>query len=182
MTFLFRVWTCALILLSMATHASASSDTQANDAPTGFANFIGTWTLKDDKFEQVWDGQTVERITIPNHITVCTTVTTASSVSCSVDANGFTGQIFWVADESRKTLHHLSHFGEHRLGVGTGTISPEGQLTNRITFTDEPDGTYRIYEYRWVTPDEYEMMSHQYNAEGELTGNYYTGTFLRVER
>lgn len=175
------LWLCTATLLTLTGTALASSETKLADTSTGFNNFVGTWTLKDDKFEQVWDGQTVERITIPNHITVCTSVTTASSVSCSVDANGLTGQIFWVADESRKTLHHLSHFGDRRLGVGTGTISPEGNLTNRITFTDEPDGTYRLYEYKWITPDEYWMMSRQYNADQELTGNYYAGTFVRVK-
>ena len=162
----------------LAAHASESPP--ASEVPVGFSNFVGTWTLKNDEFRAVWDGETEEAMTIPNHITVCTSETTASSVSCAVDGGGLTGQIFWVADDARQTLQHLSHFGETRRGVGTGSIAGDGSLTNRIVFSDEPDGTYRIYQYSWVTPDEYIMMSRQYGADDTPTGNWYGGTFVRV--
>ena len=168
------------IAASLSSSAIASDTAPGDDAPVGFAAFIGTWTLEDDAFSIVWDGQTVETQTIPNHITVCTSETTASSVSCAVDGGGLAGQIFWVADETRRSLHHLSHFGERRRGVGTGRIAPDGSLTNRVVFSDEPQGTYRIYEYRWTGPDRYTMMSRQYAADGTPTGNYYAGTFIRV--
>lgn len=160
---------------------SPGSQALAGDASeSGFSQFLGVWILKDDRFQQVWDGKTVETLSIPNHMTQCTTANTFSSVSCAVDAGGFKGQIFWVADPAHKTLHHLSHFGESRTGVGTGQIDTEGNLINRIAFTDEPDGTYRIYEYDWVSDDEYTMMSRQFNADDEPTGNWYGGTFVRV--
>lgn len=175
-----------LCLAVFSTLTASSAFAQATDtqpvaqAPSGFSNFVGTWTLKDDKFEQVWDGYTVETLSISNHMTVCATVTTASSLSCTVNAGDLTGQIFWVTDEERRTLHHLSHFGETRLGVGTGTIDGAGNLKNRVTFADEPEGTYRIYEYQWVSEDEYWMMSRQYDVDDQPTGNYYAGTFIRV--
>jgi hypothetical protein len=145
----------------MPSLANASDEDKVLQEPAGFSNFIGTWTLKDDKFELVWDGETVESLDIPNHITVCTSETT-------------------VADDQRRTLHHLSHFGENRMGVGTGTISSEGNLKNRIVFSDEPEGTYRIYEYVWISPDEYHMMSRQYGVDDTPTGNWYGGTFVRM--
>ena len=126
------------IAASLSSSAIASDTAPGDDAPVGFAAFIGTWTLEDDAFTIVWDGQTVETQTIPNHITVCTSETTASSVSCAVDGGGLAGQIFWVADETRRSLHHLSHFGERRRGVGTGRIAPDGSLANRVVFSDEP--------------------------------------------
>ena len=180
MRLLHLALSAALMTASMPSLANASDEDKVLQEPAGFSNFIGTWTLKDDKFELVWDGETVETLDIPNHITVCTSETTASSVSCAVDGGGLQGQIFWVADDQRRTLHHLSHFGENRMGVGTGTISSEGNLKNRIVFSDEPEGTYRIYEYVWISPDEYHMMSRQYGVDGTPTGNWYGGTFVRM--
>ncbi|MGB3456572.1 MAG: hypothetical protein WBG08_07095 [Litorimonas sp.] len=167
--------------LIFGNHAAQAADPETAE-PRGFAAFVGTWTLKDDLFRQVWDGETVETLTIPNHITVCRSVTTTSSLSCTVDAGGLQGQIFWVADDERHTLQHLSHFGERRMGVGTGTVSAAGDLENRIVFSDEPEGTYRIYEYDWVGEDEYTMMSRQYGEDGDPTGNWYGGSFVRIDR
>ncbi|MGB6230907.1 MAG: hypothetical protein WBF53_12380 [Litorimonas sp.] len=179
-----RIFSTALattlsLLFQIGTAGATEIGTPPDD-PAGFSNFVGTWTLKQDRFQMVWDGETVETLTIPNHITICRTVTTASSVSCTVDDGNLQGQIFWVADDHRRTLQHLSHFGERRMGVGTGTIDGQGNLKNRIVFSDEPEGTYRIYEYSWVTPDEYEMMSRQYDSDGQRTGNFYAGSFVRI--
>lgn len=145
-----------------------------------FHRFIGTWTLKDDQFQQVWDGETVETLTIPNHITECEPLNTDRSILCQVDAGDFQGHIIWSFDADEGVLHHLSHFGTSRLGTGQGEMDSGGNLRNRIRFTDEPAGTYRVYTYTWVTADEYEMMSRQYNADGSATGNWYGGVFVRL--
>ncbi|MBP2160292.1 MULTISPECIES: hypothetical protein [Asticcacaulis] len=174
-----------LVLLSCATATPvvcARETEKALEASNPFVAFFGEWTLKDDKFSQVWDGHTVETVTIPRHHTECKTVNTSQSVMCVVDAGGLKGHIFWAFDQTSGQVHHLSHFGDRRLGVGTGGISPGGDLRLTLRFTDEPDGTYRVYEYTWITAHEYSMISRQFDSKGEATGNWYGGTFVRLRK
>ena len=79
-----------------------------------------------------------------------------------------------------RLVRHLSHFGESRLGTGWGIVGPEGDLNTQVTFSDEPEGTHRKYEYVWIDADTYHMMSRQYDADDQPTGNWYGGTFVRV--
>ena len=144
-----------------------------------FARFIGTWTLKDDVFQQVWDGQTIETLTLPNHITHCDELNTNHSLLCVVDVGDLKGQIYWTRGERAETVSHLSQFGTARIGTGIGEMLANETLQLKIAFSDEPDGTYRIYEYAWVSDDEYELMSRQYSADGTPTGNWYGGSFVR---
>ncbi|MEM6338267.1 MAG: hypothetical protein AAF752_16960 [Bacteroidota bacterium] len=149
-------------------------------ADNPFSKFFGEWTLKDDTFQQVWDGETVETLTIENHYTNCQAINTDMSVLCVVDAAGLNGHILWTYDSDQERVHHLSHFGTSRNGVGSGTLNGNADLTTRVSFQGEPAGSYRIYEYAWVSEDEYTMMSRQYDESGEPTGNWYGGTFVRV--
>jgi hypothetical protein len=144
-----------------------------------FAAFSGEWTLKDDKFQHVGDGKNVETLTIPNHHTRCAKVNTDRSVLCVVKAGDLNGHILWTYDGSRKRVHWLSHFGTERTGYGSGTFDG-ANLTFRLNFTDEPEGSYREYRYQWASPNEYTMMSRQYHADGRATGNWYGGTFVRL--
>ena len=144
-----------------------------------FAQFFGEWTLQDDKFQQVWDGETVETLEIKNHHTKCEAINTNKSVLCVVDAGDLKGHILWTLNSHTSDVHHLSHFGEARNGVGVGSLNEAGDLTLRVSFQGEPEGSYRIYEYKWLSADAYTMMSRQYNQNGELTGNWYGGTFVR---
>ena len=161
--------------------AVASSTPEASvfhDSP--FARFFGTWTLKDDRFQQVWDTRTLETLTIPKHLTNCAPVNTAKTVLCVVDAGDLRGHILWAFDNATSGLRHLSHFGSSRLGTGRGTLSDDGDLTITIRFSDEPEQTYRVYEYRWIDENAYSMVSTQYHDDGSQTGNWYGGTFVRV--
>ena len=58
-----------------------------------------------------------------------------------------------------------------RNGVGVGSLNEKGDLRSRVSFVDEPEGSYRIYEYT--------VMSRQYSLDGRPTGNWYGGTFVR---
>ena len=89
------------------------------------------------------------------------------------------GQIYWTRGEGSETVSHLSQFGPTRIGTGTGEVLANQTLQVKISFSDEPEGTYRIYEYAWVSDDEYELMSRQYSADGTATGNWYGGRFVR---
>lgn len=144
-----------------------------------FSPFIGEWTLKENKFEQVWDGKTKETLTILNHHTKCKPVNTDKSVLCVVDTPELKGHIFWTYDSDQNQIHHLSHFGQNRNGVGTGTINNNGDLKTRVRFQGESEGSYRIYDYKWVSKDEYTMHSTQYDSTGKTTGNWYGGIFVR---
>lgn len=168
--------------------ASSHAPTAATRAPAAeafpaspFARFFGTWTLQDDRFQQVWDTRTVETLTIPNHLTNCAPVNTGKSVLCVVDAGDLRGHILWAFDDASSELRHLSHFGTSRLGTGGGSLSEAGDLTITIRFSDEPEQTYRVYEYQWIDDDAYSMLSTQYNEDGSKTGNWYGGTFVRVQ-
>ncbi len=183
----FNVWIrpafiCAALSLAGCAHVEQDSSILPTAATNNaFHRFVGEWTLKNDTFQQVWDGQTVETPRIPNHHTRCDVINTGQSILCVVDAGDLKGHIFWAYDERAQTLHHLSHFGETRLGTGVGVMNANGDLRNEIRFSDEPEGTYRIYEYVWVSADEYTMMSRQYDADGDPTGNWYGGAFVRLQ-
>lgn len=154
------------------------ADSQSENNP--FSRFFGEWTLKNDKFQQVWDGKTVETLTIPNHYTECKPINTTKSVLCVVDADGLKGHILWTYDSDKSKVHHLSHFGSSRNGVGSGALNEKADLTTKVSFQGEPDDTYRIYEYKWVSESEYSMLSTQYDVSGKPTGNWYGGSFVRI--
>lgn len=156
---------------------ASANDVEANP----FARFVGIWKLKDDLFQQVWDGETVETLTIPNHRTDCGPINTNGSALCVVDAGDIKGHILWAFDQRTRTFGHLSHFGAARMGQGTGAIGPDDMLRIEIRFSDEPARHYRIYTYEWKSADEYKMISRQYDATDVPTGNWYGGTFVRVK-
>ncbi len=157
-----------------------SSELPSPASENPFTPFFGEWTLKEDRFQQVWDGETVETLDIKNHHTKCEAINTNMSVLCVVDAGNLKGHILWTLNGHTSQVHHLSHFGEARNGVGTGSLNEAGDLTLRVSFQGEPEGSYRIYEYQWMSEDEYTMMSRQYDQNDVLTGNWYGGTFIRI--
>lgn len=146
-----------------------------------FERFVGTWKLKEDRFEQVWDGSTVQVLSIPGHRTDCGPINTDKTILCQVDAVDFKGHILWAFEEAKGEVSHLSHFGSYRLGTGKGKLDSAGNLSLEISFSDEPDGYSRRYSYVWNSADEYQMWSKQFDSEGNPTGNYYGGVFERVQ-
>lgn len=144
------------------------------------ARFVGTWTLQDDTFRQVWDGETEEVLNLPGHKTECEELNTNHSLLCVVDAGALKGQIYWAVSEDGSAVSHLSQFGTARIGQGGGTIEQDQSLRLQIRFEDEPEGTYRIYEYNWVSNDAYDMVARQYGTDHTPTGNWYGGRFVRV--
>ena len=169
--------------LSAFLFGSSVNPAIASDAPGAypFERFVGVWQLKEDRFEQVWDGETLQVLEIPGHRTVCARINTDKSILCEVDAVDFAGHILWVLDSETSEVRHLSHFGTERMGVGSGIMSSDHGLELRIAFSDEGQGTYRQYSYEWLGADEYRMISRQYDASGKPTGNWYGGTFERVK-
>lgn len=147
-------------------------------AQNPFRKFFGEWTLKNNTFKQVWDGKTTQTLTIENHYTHCAAINTSQSVLCVIDAGGLKGHILWTYDTAKNQVHHLSHFGDARNGVGSGTLNKNADLTTKVSFQGEPTGSYRIYEYKWINDREYTMMSRQYDAQNKPTGNWYGGTFI----
>lgn len=102
--------------------AEGSAPDLASFRDSPFARFFGTWTLQDDKFEQVWDTSTLGTLTIPKHLTQFAPVNTTKSVLCVVNAGSLRGRILWAFDDASTELRHLSHFGSSRLGTGSGTL------------------------------------------------------------
>jgi hypothetical protein len=163
--------------LSTALLAQSSADAPAVTQPANpFSRFLGEWTLKDDAWSQNWGGGS-EKIRIPNHHTDCRTINTDNSVLCVVDTPP-AGHILWAFNPVRKIVHHLSSFGELRIGTGEGSFN-DSDLRLKVSFEGEAPGTYRIYDYVWVSADEYELKSVQYDASGKPTGLFYGGRFVR---
>lgn len=158
-------------------HASAE-DIHGSVQP--FVRFTGVWTLQNDEFHQVWDGETLETVFIQNHLTRCSSLNTDYSVLCKIDAGELNGHILWVAEDDGRSVRHLSHFGTSRVGVGSGEFDKLGNLSLRVEFADEPPGTYRTYSYDWRDQDTYEMMSIQFDSDDSPTGNWYGGVFVRA--
>ncbi|KWV92954.1 hypothetical protein [Erythrobacter sp. YT30] len=168
-----------LALLAAFLTAPALAEEEHEAYP--FERFEGSWTLKDDRFEQIWDGATLQTLSIPGHRTDCARVNTGMTILCQEDAVDFKGHILWALDQNSGTVAHLSHFGTSRLGDGTGSLDDKGNLTLSIRFSDEPEGTYRVYRHVWLSDDAYVMFSTQYDSRGQATGNWYGGTFVRIE-
>lgn len=146
-----------------------------------FAKFVGEWTLKNDDWNQNW-GNGNEAIKIPKHHTVSSVINTDLSLISIIDGPEPNGHIFWSVDPKSGMLHHLSSFGTARSGIGTGTVNANGDLSIKVSFSDEATGTYRRYSYTWISDDEYELLSVQYDANDKPTGLFYGGTFVRVRR
>lgn len=144
-----------------------------------FRRFTGEWTLKDNRWSQNW-GQGDQVITITGHHTVSKPINTVNSILTVVDRPEPQGHISWAYNPAIKTVHHLSSFGTARTGVGEGTVSDSGDLRLKVSFSDEVPGTYRIYTYRWISDDEYELLSKQYDAQDKPTGLFYGGAFIRI--
>jgi hypothetical protein len=163
----------ATVLLAQSSVYAAANAPTANP----FARFFGEWTLKHDTWSQNWGGIT-DHIKIPNHHTACKPINTDNSVLCVVDTPP-KGHILWAFNPVKKEVHHLSSFGELRIGTGQGSVNDKGDLRLKVSFEGEAPGTYRIYDYVWVSADEYHMLSVQYGANDEKTGLFYGGSFIR---
>ncbi len=146
-----------------------------------FRKFIGEWTLKNDSWTHNWGGET-ETISIPKHHTVSAQINTANTLFSIIDGPEPNGHIFWSYNPVTKLISHLSSFGESRAGVGEGSMNKNGDVTLKIVFEGEPKGTYRIYNYRWVNKDEYQMKSVQYDTNDQPTGLFYEGIFVRLPK
>ena len=145
-----------------------------------FGNFIGEWKLKEDNWTHNWGGET-ETIKIPGHHTMSKQINTDNSLLSIIDGPEPNGHIFWSYNPNTKEVHHLSSFGAIRAGNGSGTINEQGDIRLKLVFEGEPKGTYRIYNYKWISKDEYHMKSVQYSADGEPTGLFYEGNFVRIK-
>ncbi len=156
---------------------------RANPVTTGnpFQRFYGEWTLKDDRWTQNW-GSGAEEIQLPQHHTLCRAINTDNSLLAVVDGPPPHGHIFWTYDRATGAVRHLSSFGPVRIGTGEGSVGPNGDVALKVSFSDEPPGTYRRYTYRWISDDEYELRSVQYDKDDQPTGGFYGGRFLRLKR
>ncbi|MBW1297751.1 hypothetical protein [Aquimarina litoralis] len=146
-----------------------------------FGKFVGEWTLKDDKWTHNW-GNGTETINIPNHHTISRGINTDNSLLSIIDGPEPNGHIFWSYNPRTKEVFHLSSFGTIRAGKGKGTIDVNGNVELKLTFEGEAVNTYRIYNYKWMSEDEYHMKSIQFNENDEPTGLFYEGTFIRVKK
>lgn len=178
--YLRRLLFAAACCITSLSWSASVPDTPRAAAPTDhFRRFYGEWTLKDDRWNQNW-GQGDEQVTIPHHHTLSKPLNTPNSVLSVVDATHPRGHILWSYNRTTREVHHLSSFGNTRNGVGTGTLNERGDLRLKVNFEDEAAGTYRIYTYTWVSEDEYELLSTQFDARDQPTGLYYGGTFVRL--
>lgn len=145
-----------------------------------FKKFIGEWTLKNDDWLQNW-GQGMEHLKITNHHTIYKELNTDHSILSIIDGAPPHGHIFWTYNPVKKEVHHLSSFGTSRIGVGEGKVNENGDVTLKVSFEGEPEGTYRIYTYKWISPEEYELKSVQYDDKDQPTGGFYGGNFVKIK-
>ncbi len=149
-----------------------------------FTRYLGNWKFDQAGFSMVWDLKTVVTQKLAGQTTQCKQINTDRSILCVVsnkeDPNWTMGHMVWAYNSEKKQVSWLSHFYPDRIGTGSGTIDDKGNMTVKVTFQGEPEDTYRIYQWRWVAEDAYSMMSRQYSSKGELTGNWYGGTFIRA--
>ncbi|MFY0591068.1 DUF4440 domain-containing protein [Roseivirga sp.] len=145
-----------------------------------FIKYIGEWGLKNEDWTQNWGGET-ETIKIPGHHTVSSQINTVNSLLSIVDGPEPNGHIFWSYNPNTKEVFHSSSFGTIRSGQGQGTVNENGDLRLKVSFEGEPEGTYRIYTYTWISSDEYALKSIQFDATNKPTGLFYEGNFVRIK-
>ena len=145
-----------------------------------FNKFVGEWTLKENKWSQNW-GSGSEHILIPNHYTLSKELNTPNSLLSIIDTEP-KGHILWTYNPVKKEVNHLSNFGTSRPGVGKGTLNENGDLTLKVSFEGEPEGSYRLYTYKWISLNEYELLSLQLGKDDKPTKNFYSGTFIRIDK
>lgn len=168
---------CSTIFAQVKTAEPTLTVEQKHKNP--FYKFIGEWTLKDDNWSHNW-GNVTENIKIPNHHTTCKQLNTDNSLLAVIDGTPPYGHIFWSYNPIKKEVDHLSSFGATRAGVGKGTVNQNGDVSLKVSFADEAEGTYRLYSYKWISENEYELKSVQYDANEKPTGLFYGGTFTRL--
>ncbi|HEY5824987.1 MAG TPA: hypothetical protein VIT44_11505 [Cyclobacteriaceae bacterium] len=149
------------------------------EAKNPFKKFVGEWTLKDDNWSQNW-GNGMEHIKIANHHTTYKELNTSNSILSIIDGVPPNGHIFWTYNPVKNEVHHLSSFETSRIGVGDGKVNENGDVTLKVSFEGEPAGTYRLYTYKWISTDEYELKSVQYDSKDQPTGGFYGGSFIRI--
>lgn len=170
-----------VLLLSISDCYSQDATSNLTTQKNPFRKFFGEWTLKNDDWSHNW-GNGMEHIKIPNHHTVCKDINTSNSLLAIIDGTPPYGHIFWSYNPVKKIVHHLSSFGESRSGVGQGTVNENGDVSLKVSFEGEPPGSYRLYHYKWISDDEYEMTSVQYNDQDKPTGGFYGGSFIRLKK
>lgn len=151
-----------------------------NNSNNPFGKFIGEWTLKDDNWTHNW-GNGTETIKIPKHHTVSKEINTDNSLLSIIDGPEPNGHIFWSYNPKTNEVFHLSSFGTIRAGNGKGSINENGDVKLKLSFEGEPEGTYRIYNYKWVNDNEYHMKSVQFDQQDKPTGLFYEGYFVRYK-
>jgi ketosteroid isomerase-like protein len=144
-----------------------------------FRKFIGEWTLKDDNWEQGYNGKT-DIVKIPNHFTICKEVNTDNSLLWVIEAPNSKGHIFWSFNSAEESVQWSSSFYSYRSGTGKGTVSENGDVTFKVSFEGEPSGSFGIYKYQWVSSNEFILSSVQYDDKGHPTGQTYGGNFIRI--
>lgn len=151
-----------------------------NETANPFQKFVGEWGLKDDAWSHNWGGGT-EQIKIPGHHTLCQTLNTANSLLAVIDGPPPHGHIFWTYNRATGDVLHLSSFAPVRTGSGKGSVNAQGDVSLKLSFSDEAPGTYRLYTYKWISDDEYELRSVQYDSTDKPTGLFYAGNFVRLK-
>jgi hypothetical protein len=190
---LIFAWTAATLFLLIASawaeaageaNAQRESTEQTAALPTTvnpFEKFIGEWTLQGDDWTQNW-GNGTEHIKIPGHHTRCEALNTPNTLLAVIGGPPPHGHIVWTYNRATREVHHLSSFAPARSGVGKGSMNENGDVSLKVSFEGEPPGTYRLYSYRWISADAYELKSVQYDSEGKPTGGFYGGTFVRIRK
>lgn len=157
-----------------------SSSFRYNKRPANpFKKFVGQWTLKENAWEQGYDNK-IDVVQTPNHCTICKELNTDNSIMCVIEAPSSRGHIFWSYNSTAREVQWLSSFFTNRSGTGVGSFESNGDLSFKVSFEGEPEGSYRLYNYRWVSENEYVLRSVQYDKNNKPTGGYYGGTFVRV--
>jgi hypothetical protein len=140
-----------------------------------FENFIGEWVLKDDIFENNFGGEYRADVN-PNRSFVAKKMGTSNSMLWVEDFAGFKVDIFWTYDFKKEQIHHLSMSDD--IAKGMGKFKENGDLELKLVYENGCEGCYRIYSFQWKSENEF-FFRGKLHRDGEPTGDFYGGTFIR---
>ena len=173
----FRAIMVLIFLLTFATETICQI-TRTDSIKNPLEMFEGDWILKKDKWKSSFDCNYSETI-LPNIIFSAQLVDPKNTLRWYYDfKNGFQASVLWVYDEETEILYDLSNNSYNHIGSGSGKFDEKNDLRLKIQFRNLDEKQYTIYQYHWISPDEFDLKATNYNDDSP-TGDFYGGTFVR---
>ncbi len=173
----FRVIKVLIFLLTFTTDTICQI-TRTDSIKNPLEMFEGDWILKDGKWKSSFDGNARET-TLSDMIISAKLIGPEYTIILSEDfGNGELAVDVWAYQKESKVVHVLSNNSYNNIGIGEGYFDENNSLRIKREFPNICETCYYMYEYIWVSLDEFEIKATAFKDDNP-TGDFYGGTFIR---